>query len=72
MEACFNELSLFPLCKTMEETRDRINNYADVIAEAIGNQGFKKIRYEQNLQDILISENETIASYCYKNYQRKT
>lgn len=67
MEACFNELSLFPLCKTMEEARDRINNYADVIAEAIGNQGFRKIRYEQNLQDILISENETIASYCYKN-----
>lgn len=67
MEACFNELSLLPLCKTMEEVRNRINNYADVIAEAIENQGFRKIRYEQNLQDILISENETIASYCYKN-----
>lgn len=67
MEACFNELSLRPLCKTTEEIKARVENYTEVIVNAIENHGFKKICYEQNLDEILIAESETIASFCYKN-----
>lgn len=66
MEACFNELTLNPLCVTSQEISERISQYVDVVARAY-DEGFKKICYSKALDEIAISENETLAGYCYKN-----
>ncbi|MBR4996619.1 MAG: hypothetical protein IKY84_01930 [Bacteroidaceae bacterium] len=66
MEACFNELTLSPLCATQEEVHERVTRYVDVVAKAC-EEGFKKICYSTALDEIAISGKETIASYCYKN-----
>ena len=70
MEACFNELTLSPLCATQEEVHERVTRYVDVVAKAC-EEGFKKICYSTALDEIAISGKETIASYCYKNIRDK-
>lgn len=71
MEACFNELSVRSDGRDVTDVEGWLNRYADVVSCAVKDWNFKKIRYALRFDAIRVSENETLASYCYKN-QRNT
>lgn len=71
MEACFNELSLTPICSCPEEVRERVGRYVKVIETACKNHGLKKVRYEQGLNTLSMTPNSSLADYCYSNRRDK-
>lgn len=64
MEACFNELSIYPYCVDLEEVNQRVDVYIQVVKETIKLVS-KRIRYEQGLSSVLLMENLSLAQYCF-------
>ena len=64
----FNELSLQPFGE-QEETKDRILTYSKVLKHC-GGLGHKKVRYEYEFDALMISENQSLKDYCFKNLHR--
>lgn len=51
-QACFNELSVEPVCKSETEKHDRMVNFVNTIKKANDVYGTKLVRYQANLCDI--------------------
>lgn len=49
-----------------EEVGDIVRNYANVVKYA-GNLGYKKVRYETGLDDVMLTQTESLKSYCGKH-----
>lgn len=62
-EICFNELSLFPLCKDNQEIEDRIRQYVFTLHAAREKYKIKKVRYYDNFVNIHLSDCITIQDY---------
>lgn len=63
VEACFNELSIFPCCNTKSEAEERIATFVALLNE-IKKLGVKHVRYEGAFEDIIISDSLSLADYC--------
>lgn len=48
------------------EVENIVRNYANVI-KCAGNLGYKKVRYETGLDDVMLTQNESLKSYCGKH-----
>ncbi len=66
-QACFNELSVEPVCKSETEKHDRMVNFVNTIKKAKDVYGTKLVRYQANLCDIHLDEKDSIQDYCKKN-----
>lgn len=66
-QACFNELSVEPVCKSETEKHDRMVNFVNTIKKANDVYGTKLVRYQANLCDIHLDEKDSIQDYCTKN-----
>ncbi len=62
----FNELSVPYPVTVNTDTDFLIQNYAETIKEAC-NQGFGKVRYEKEIDHIMLREDFSLAQYLYKN-----
>ena len=66
MEVCFNELSVEPYCTNGEEIDRRVGEYVQVVRAAL-ELGAKKIRYEHGLGSVSLTEEISLAQYCFEN-----
>jgi len=64
MEACFNELSIYPYCVDIDEVNQRVDTYVQVVKETIKLVS-KKIRYEHGLSTLLLMDDLSLAQYCF-------
>lgn len=62
----FNELSVPYPVTINTETDSLIQNYAETIKEACS-QGFRKVRYEKEVDHIMLREDYSLAQYLYEN-----
>lgn len=65
-EVFFNSQTL---CQPLDEEVDAktiVDTYACVV-KAAGEKGYKKVRYEEGLDQILLTPTETLKSYCAKH-----
>lgn len=53
------------------EVENIVRNYANVI-KCAGNLGYKKVRYETGLDDVMLTQNESLKSYCGKHSRDKS
>lgn len=65
IEPCFNELSVEPLCVTAEDVSKRVLVFAHLLAH-LHKYGIRKVRYENGIEDILLSTDYTLRDYCVK------
>lgn len=63
IEACFNELSMYPVCQTDEEVGVRINAFVELL-KGLKSLGIKFVRYENSFDDICLKENLSLREYC--------
>ena len=63
IEACFNELTMTPLCTSDEEVKERVSVFIQVLKE-IKKEGIKKVRYERDFSDIKLKEEYSLHDYC--------
>ena len=68
-EVFFNSQTL---CQPLDEEVDAktiVDTYACVV-KAAGEKGYKKVRYEEGFDQILLIPTETLKSYCAKHSSR--
>ncbi len=70
MEVCFNELSVEPYCTNGEEIDRRVGEYVQVVKAAL-ELGAKKIRYEHGLGSVSLTEEISLAQYCFDKRNNK-
>ena len=63
-EVCFNELSVFPLCKDEKEAENRVKQFFDTLKVLYDRSGIKKVRYHEHFSTLQLSEQMTILQYC--------
>lgn len=67
MEACFNELSCYPLCVSKEEAKDRAYRLSALLS-ATKQNGFNIVRCpDHGIAEILLCDNYTVADLCNEN-----
>ena len=67
MDAYFNELSCFPLCKSKECAKERAYKFASLLSET-KKQGFNVVRcHDRGMAEILLSQDYSIADFCNEN-----
>lgn len=66
-QACFNELSIDPVCKSETEKHNRIVSFVNTIKKAKEVYGTKQVRYQTNLCNIHLDEKDSMQDYCNKN-----
>lgn len=66
-QACFNELSIDPVCKSETEKHNRIVRFVNTIKKAKAVYGTKLVRYQTNLCDIHLDDKDSMQDYCNKN-----
>jgi len=52
------------------EVENMVRNYANVI-KCAGKLGYEKVRYETGLDDVMLTQNESLKSYCGKHSRDK-
>lgn len=65
-EVFFNNCTLCQPLVTEDDAKTVVDNYARVIKTA-GIKGYKKVRYDVGLDKILLTEVETLKTYCAKH-----
>lgn len=63
----FNELSLQTLGES-NETQGLVVLYSDVLRKC-GELGHTKVRYEYEFSALMITDDESLSEYCYKNFR---
>lgn len=66
-QACFNELSIDPVCKSETGKHNRIVSFVNTIKKAKEVYGTKQVRYQTNLCNIHLDEKDSMQDYCNKN-----
>lgn len=64
-EVFFNSRTI-RLASDGEDVDQAVRNYANVVKGAVSH-GYKKVRYDQGLDEIALSETESLKSYCGKH-----
>lgn len=65
--ACFNELSILPLCKTRTEAEQRLKYFVKLLQQVRQHTKITKIRYAGDLSKIYLTKEMTIQDYCNAN-----
>ena len=63
-EVCFNELSVFPLCKDEKEAENRVKQFFDTLKVLYDQSGIKKVRYHEHFATLQLSDKMSILQYC--------
>ena len=66
-QACFNELSIDPVCKSETEKHNPIVSFVNTIKKAKEVYGTQQVRYQTNLCNIHLDEKDSMQDYCNKN-----
>lgn len=70
IEICFNELTVSPLCENLTEIEERVNTYVNLLMRIQSYFGSKtKIRYEYGLEDVFLTKELSLASFCFAHLQ---
>ena len=71
MDAYFNELSCFPLCKSKECAKERAYKFASLLSET-KKQGFNVVRcHDRGMAEILLSQDYSIADFCNEKLRKE-
>lgn len=62
--ACFNELSINPLCKTEKEAEQRVKDFFDLFRGLREHSGINKVKHNGYMSSIGLMPNMTMQDYC--------
>lgn len=65
--ACFNELSVKPICQTKSEAEIRVKKFVCLINKLREHTGITKIRHASDLTEILLMEKMSMQDFCNDN-----
>ena len=65
--ACFNDLSVLPLCQTEEDAAKRIRDFVLLLREVRSHTGITKIRHAGDISKIQLTSSMTMMDYCSQN-----
>lgn len=67
-EVFFNNLTCCKLQSDAYNVKSIVGEYACVVAQAV-HLGYKKVRYEKGLDEIALSDTDSLKSYCSKHFR---
>lgn len=67
--ACFNELSIQPLCRTEVEAADRLRRFVALLKEVRSHTGITKVRHADDISKIYLTADMTMQDYCNSHIQ---
>ena len=62
--ACFNELSVTPLCQTDEEVETRVREFATLFRDVRNHTTVTKVRHADNMTSISLTGTMTLQDFC--------
>jgi hypothetical protein len=62
--ACFNELSVKPLCQTETDAEQRLRDFVSLLREIRGHTSVTKVRHADYMTSISLTDTMTMQDYC--------
>ena len=62
--ACFNDLSVLPLCQNEAEAEERVRRFVTLLKEVRNHTGITKVRHAGDISMIRLTEGMTMQDYC--------
>lgn len=67
--ACFNDLSVNPLCGAAEEVSSRVRSFVELVRNVRAHTGITKIRCAEGLDHIQLADGFTMQDFCNESFK---